>query len=175
MQPMDAENKNQLTKGSGQQEVKEITIPREEAVFWLDSRGYWRNDGGKFRKKKIIDHFNAAISKDEHGYFLCQQKGDVFEKVYFPYEDTALFVFDVDFETGGPAPDITLVLNTGRKLSLNPRRLYIQNDCLYVKENDDIIKFTERALMKLSAVLDEKNGQFCIHASGSEHPIPELD
>jgi len=172
---MNPNKTNHSAEGEKQQAVKEVVIPREEAVFWLDSRGYWRNAGGKFRKKKIIDYFHAAISKDENGYFLHQQKGDVFEKIYFPYEDTALFVFDVCFETSDPAPDITLVLNTGRRLSLNPRRLYTQNDCLYLKADDDIIKFTERALMKLSDVLDEKNGQFCIHASGSEHPIPELN
>ncbi|MFP4532996.1 MAG: MFS transporter permease [Desulfobacterales bacterium] len=155
-------------------EIKEIIIPKEDAVFWLDSRGYWRNAGGRFRKKKIVDHFHAAISRDQNGYFLYQQKDEgIYEKVYFPYEDTALFVFDVIFETSDPAPEITLVLNTGRKLSLNPRQLYTQSDGLYLKEGEETIKFTERALMKLSNILDEKAGQFYIHAGGRAHPVPE--
>lgn len=77
---MDSHNHAGNGMNRGAQKVKEIVIPRQEAVFWLDSRGYWRNAGGKFRKKKIIDHFHSCISRDENGYFLYQQKGDVFEE-----------------------------------------------------------------------------------------------
>lgn len=172
--PMNPDPERQPAQDREAKEIKEIVIPKEDAVFWLDSQGYWRNAGGRFRKKKIIDHFHAAISKDQNGYFLYQQKGDaVYDKVYFPYEDTALFVFDVIFETKDPAPQITLVLNTGRRITLNPRHLYTRNDCLYLKENDDIIKFAERALLKLADVLDEADGHLYIHAGGSPHLIPE--
>lgn len=180
------------------QNRREIVIPREEAVFWLDSRGYWRNSGGRFRKKKIIDHFHAAISRDENGYHLCRQTDEGVEKVYFPFEDTALFVFDVLFRPGPPnkteppnkpespnkdsktekdpnadAPEIILVLNTGRHLAMDPRRLYTRNDCLYISNNDETIKFSERALMKLSAAFTESGNRLCINCGGSCHPIPE--
>lgn len=180
------------------QNRREIVIPRDEAVFWLDRRGYWRNSGGRFRKKKIIDHFHAAISRDENGYHLCQPKDGGVEKVYFPFEDTALFVFDVIFRPKRPNKDgkpdkpdkndkndkpgkvhkthdadITLVLNTGRHLPLDPRRLYSRNDCLYISDNDETIKFSERALMQISALLTDKGEHLCINCGGSCHPIPE--
>ncbi len=169
------ERNNYLEKAQNgkEQNIKEIVIPKEDAVFWLDSRGYWRNAGGKFRKKKIIDHFHSSISRDENGYFLYQDKGGVFEKVYFPYEDTALFVFDVIFDQTANESDITLVLNTGAELALSPKNLYTANDCLYLKEGDDIIKFTERALIKISDRIDGVNGKLYINTGGKRHLIPE--
>jgi len=171
MAPHDYSKKAQNKEAQG---IKEIVIPREDAVFWLDSRGNWRNAGGKFRKKKIIDHFHSSISKDENGYFLYQDKGGVWEKVYFPYEDTALFVFDVIFSQTADEPDITLVLNTGSRLALSPQNLYAVNDCLYLKANHDIIKFTERALIKISDRIDEENGSLYIHAGGARYWVPEM-
>jgi len=146
-----------------------VVIPSEEAVFWLDSRGYWRNSGGQFRKKKIIDYFHAAIARDANGYHLYQQKGEGFEKVYFPFEDTALFVFEVVFLKDG----ITLVLNTGRRLKLTPRSLYSKNDCLYLMDKDELIKFSERALMQIAPLLEEHGNGFGINCGGQWHPIAE--
>ncbi len=152
-------------------ETETVVIPREEAVFWLDSRGYWRNSAGRFRKKKINDHFHASISKDEGGYFVAQQKGNVREKVYFPHEDTALFVFDLVFHPDG----ITLVLNTGRRMELNPENLYSRKDCLYLREEGDTIKFSERALLKLSDALSEEEGKLFISCGGRKHLVPEYE
>jgi hypothetical protein len=109
----------------------EIVIPKENAVFRLDANGCWHNESGRFRNKKIIDYFHASIRKDADGYFLFQNRDNCTEKVYFPYEDTALFVFDVIL--GDP---ITLVLNTGERSSLEPLNLFVQNDGLYVTIGD---------------------------------------
>ncbi|MDJ0803659.1 MAG: MFS transporter permease, partial [Desulfobacterales bacterium] len=75
--------------------MKEIVIPKDQAVFWLDRHGFWRNRHGRFERPRIIAKFHAAIGRDAQGYYLSQTNGDVREKIYFPYEDTALFVFDV--------------------------------------------------------------------------------
>jgi hypothetical protein len=69
----------------------EIIIPKERAIFWLDKNGRWHNAHGEFEHKKIIDYFHSSIKRDENGYYLFQKRGDVQEKVYFHYEDTALF------------------------------------------------------------------------------------
>jgi hypothetical protein len=130
--------------------MKEIVIKKEDAVFWLDKSGCWRNEGGKFRKKKIIDLFHQSIAKDDDGYFLSQVKNDIKEKVYFRYEDTALFVFEVIFND-----DIILTLNTGNHLTLNPANLYIMGDNLYVTHENERIKFSERALMQISSIIEE--------------------
>ena len=162
---MPEENK----QGPGNAPLKEVVIPKEDAVFRLDGRGYWRNSGGRFRKKKINDYFHAAIDKDDGGYFISQVKGDVLEKVYFPFEDTALFVFRVSFEKDA----IALVLNTGRRLTLDPRGLYIRDDCIYLKQDGERIKFSERAMMQLSPVLEEHGRELYIRCGGSEYRIPE--
>ena len=155
--------------GSGGAPLREVVIPREDAVFRLDGRGYWRNRGGRFRKKKIVDYFHAAIDKDDGGYFVSQVKGDVLEKVYFPFEDTALFVFGVRFE----GDEIELVLNTGRRFTLDPRGLYIRGDCIYLNQDGERIKFSERAMMQLSPVLEEGGQGLYIRCNSERYLIPE--
>ena len=90
-----------------------VVIPKEEAVFWMDGNGCWRNAHGRFRHKKVIDYFHASISRDDDGYFVSQVRDGIVEKVYFRYEATALFVFDVI-----PGEEVDLVLNTGRRIRL---------------------------------------------------------
>ena len=81
---------------------------RRSAVFGLDARGRWQHvEQGLFENPRIIAYFHSCIRKDEMGYHLVQDHGHIREKVYFPYEDTALFVFDV---LKGDPP--ILVLNT---------------------------------------------------------------
>jgi len=150
--------------------MKEIIIQKEDAVFWLDKAGYWQNDGGKFRKKKIIDLFHRSIGKDENGYFISRTEEGVLEKVYFPYEDTALFVFAVLFND-----DIMLKLNTGKHLPLAPEDVYIMNDNLYLTHDNETIKFSERALMQISSIMEEDTpgGRLMININGNRFCIPE--
>ena len=150
--------------------MKEIIIKKEDAVFWLDAAGCWCNAGGKFRKKKIIDLFHHSIGKDAGGYYVSQIKEGVFEKVYFRYEDTALFVFAVDLNN-----DIMLQLNTGKQLNLDPSALYIQNDNLYIAHGDETIKFGERALMQISKIIQEDGDRLVIAAHDRQTAIPEKD
>ncbi len=146
--------------------MEETIIPKEKAVFRLDKHGFWKNDHGRFRHKKIIDYFHRSIGKDADGYFVSQVIGDRREKVYFPYEDTALFVFDADV-----GPDVTLTLNTGETLTLDPRNLFTENDALYLMRGDDRIKFTERCLMKLCDRLEDADGQLFFKSAGGRVPI----
>ena len=147
--------------------TKEIVVGKDEAVFWLDKNGCWNNENGKFRHDKIIRYFHSCIKRDRQGYFLCQQNENCIEKVYFPYEDQALFVFDV-IELDG----ITLVLNTKRRIKLRPRRLFINNDCLYMHRGEEIIKFADRGLLKIARYLEEDNGRLYIQVKGRRYKIP---
>lgn len=149
--------------------LKEIVIPKEKAVFWLDKHGLWRGSHGKFQKKKIIDHFHASIRKDRDGYYLTQINGDIREKVYFPYEDTALFVFDVIRDE-----DIILELNTRKRIALEPARLFIKADSLYMHAGDETVKFNERSLIKISALIESVDGQYVIRGKNRKYAIPEL-
>jgi hypothetical protein len=148
-------------------------IPREEAVFWLDKNGCWRNRHGKFRNPKIIAHFHACIQRDEHGYFLTQDHPHYREKIYFPSEDTALFVFDVQEKD----QEVMLKLNTGQEVPLPPDKLFIQNDHLYMDLDGERVKFSERALIALSKYLqfDEEQGQTWITSQGRSCRVPEHD
>jgi hypothetical protein len=146
----------------------EIVIRREDAVFRLDRRGRWCNEFGVFRNHRISEYFHSAIRRDAGGYFVCQERGNLTEKVYFPYEDTALFVTDL---TLGPV--ITLRLNTRREVELDPAQLFVAGDGLYLTAGDERIKFTERALLKLSDVMDFTSEGYFIRIGGRCHRIRE--
>ena len=146
--------------------VKTIEIPAGEAVFWLDANGHWHNSDGRFRHKKIIDYFHASIRRDNKGYHLYQAHEHYKEKVYFNYEDKALFVFDVL-----PQTDIILVLNTKRKVKLRPRKLFISNDSLYMHLGDEIVKFAEQGLMKIAPFLEEDGDGLYIRSKNRRYRI----
>ncbi len=146
----------------------ERIISKEKAVFWMDGQGRWHNRYGPFEHKKIIDHFNAAIQKDEEGYFVGQSHDGIYEKVYFPYQDTALFVTDVVW--GDP---VQMVLNTGQRLDLSPELLFIRNDQLFHQKGDEIIKFSERALAMISERMDLSGDRYSIRMKGKCYPVPE--
>jgi hypothetical protein len=148
--------------------MKKIIISKEEAVFWLDANGRWHNKFGPFEHKKIIDFFHASIRKDKDGYFLTQTINNMEEKVYFHCEDGAIFVFDVI-----DGNDLTLVLNTGRKIKLIPGKLWIKHDSLYMQDGDEQIKFTEQSLMKISDLIDKKDDRYCIKLKNRKYEIPE--
>ena len=150
-------------------DLKEWLIPKEEAIFWLDGRGFWHTAQGKFENQKIISHFHSCIRKDDNGYYLEQEHAHYREKVYFRYEDTALFVFHV--EKGDP---IMLVLNTGRREKLKPKQLYVKGESLYVRLGDEQVKFSESALIALADYLeDDEEGQFYFRLKGKRYRISD--
>jgi len=145
-------------------------IPKEDAVFRLDKNGKWRQlDDEEFANRKIIKYFHSMIKKDEEGFFLQQEHEHYIEKVYFPYEDTPLFVFGVIKNDG-----LLLHLNTGKKIRLDPQKLFLKNDTLYVRNDADLIKFTENTLLSLAGYLDEEADRFVIDLDGKRHPIPVM-
>ncbi len=147
---------------------QEITISKEDAVFWMDGNGRWHNQHGEFEHKKVIAYFNQSIGYDADGYFVSQVRGDVVEKVYFPYQETALFVVDI---LGND--NVRLLLNTRKQVPLNPEKLFVRNDTLFMHFENQLIKFTDRGMIKLSDRLDDLNGQFTIRFNGVRHVIPE--
>ena len=150
--------------------IKEIVIGKEDAVFWLDKNGHWNNENGKFRHHKIIHYFHSCIQRDRQGYFLYQENENYVEKVYFPYEDQALFVFDVI-----EPDDVILVLNTKQRIKLNPCKLFVKNDCLYMHMGKEIIKFAEHGLVKIARYLEEKSGQLHIRVKDRSYKIPAIE
>ena len=150
--------------------IKENVIFKEDAVFWLDKNGCWRNAHGKFENNKIIDYFHSCIKRDQDGYYLSQVNGNYIEKVYFRYEDQVLFVFDVIRQD-----DITLILNTEKQIVLDPESLFIKDDNLYMRMDDETIKFVEHGLMKLGPLLEDEDGRFYIRLKDKRYRIPILD
>jgi hypothetical protein len=90
------------------------------------------------------------------------------EKVYFRYEDTALFVFDVLKDEA-----VALVLNTGKKIALKPKKLLIMGDDLYMKSGEELVKFVERGLMKISDFLEYDGDQYFIKVKNRRYRIHE--
>jgi hypothetical protein len=154
---------------AGNRVAAEIVIPKENAVFRLDANGRWHNENGRFRNKRIIDFFHASIRRDAGGYYLYQTRGDRAEKVYFPYEDTPLFVFQVVINDA-----IELVLNTGQNLTLEPENLFVQNDILYVTVDGHRARFTDRSLMAISVRMTFEEDIYFIEHNGRRHRIARL-
>lgn len=148
--------------------MKLNVVPKEEAVFWMDAHGRWHNEHGKIEHPKIIAYFHTAIQRDEGGYFLYQEFNGIKDKVYFPYEETARFVFDVKL-----AEDITLSLNTKQKIMLVPEDLYVKDDQLYMKYDGDKVKFSENALLKLADCFQQKEDGYFFSYNGLALKIEE--
>jgi hypothetical protein len=145
-------------------------ITREKARFWLDGRGKWHSDDGPFQHPKIIEYFHVSIARDKDGYHVTQKRDDMIEKVYFRYEDTPLFAFDLLKKE-----EIFLLLNTKKRLKLKPKKLFIKNDSLYMHSGDETVKFTDRALLKLSPFLEYEENTCAIRLKGRAFLIPEID
>jgi hypothetical protein len=157
-----------FTKKALMKKRKEVVIAKDKALFRLDGRGRWHSEAGEFLHRKIIEHFHASIRKDEDGFHLMQKHRDFREKVYFPYEDTPLFAFDVL-----KGEKIELILNTRRKMKLSPKKMFIQDDELYMRAGEDRVKFTDHALIKLSPFLEFEGDQAYIKVRGRRYKIPE--
>ena len=141
-------------------------IQKEDAVFWLDSEGRWNNEHGPFEHPKLIRFFHASIQKDDNGYFVYQKTDEYEEKVYFKHDDTALFVFDIRVDE-----TVNMLLNTGDKMVLDPTELIQKNDALYVKTPEHRIKFSQKALVKLSKYLTEKGTALFLSINNQEWEI----
>ena len=148
------------------QQKHEVVIPKENAVFWMDDRGRWHNEHGEFEHAKIINYFHSSIRKDEQGFYLTQERDDIIEKVYFPYEETAFFVFDVL-----KGDDILLVLNTQKKMKLQPDHLFVKNDQLYMDDGIELIKFSERGILKISDMIKFEDNRYYINVNGKQYNI----
>ena len=149
-------------------ERKTRVIPKEKAVFWLDRNGRWRNRYGPFEHKKTIDFFHRSIERDRDGYYLFQSDGERAEKVYFACEDTALFVFEMAEEGGA----IVLTLNTGRKIELAPERLFVKGDSLYLRIGDEVARFSDRSLMRISDRIECRGDRYWFRAENGTMEIP---
>ena len=151
-------------------ELKEVVVTRENAVFWLDAHGRWHNKHGSFEHKKIIDYFHSSIRRDAAGYHLFQKHGDgTIEKVYFKYEDTALFVFDINIPNDSGT--IRLILNTKEEIFLDPSTLFIQNDNLYLEHTGHRIKFIDRAMLKLAHRMKFDQQRYRLEFRGKSYDI----
>jgi hypothetical protein len=150
------------------EEKTEIVIPREKATFRLDGRGRWHNAAGPFRNPRIIEFFNSAIRRDAGGYFVGQERDGWIEKVYFPCEDTAFFVREAIL-----GEEITLVLNTRNRMTLDPAELFIQDDSLYLESGGERIKFTEQAMLQLADAIEFTQAGYFLSAKGGRISIPE--
>ena len=146
----------------------EVVIPKENAVFRMDGQGRWQGRHGRFEHKRIIDYFNRAIRRDADGYYVTQIRGDIREKVYFAFDDTPLFVFQIIAKD-----PIRLLLNTTETIALDPARLFVEADQLYQQRGDERIKFSDRALLAMAPYLDERADGFSLRIGDQSWPIAD--
>ena len=68
---------------------------------------------------------------------------------------------------------VQMLLNTGQRLDLSPERLFIRNDQLFHQKGDEIIKFSERALTRISERMDFSEDRYSIRLKGICYAVPE--
>ena len=145
-----------------------IEINADDAVFWMDERGRWCNVHGPFENPRIIDRFNRALHRDTKGYFVTQERDGIREKVYFNYVDTPLTAVAI---LGTPPQ--TILLNSRKRLTLDPSALYILNDTIFMREKDERIRFSERAMISLAPFLKETDQGLTVTIGDRCCPINE--
>jgi len=148
-----------------------ITISKEDAVFWLDAEGRWHNEHGPFEHPRISAYFHACIQRDADGYFVGQERDAVYEKVYFRYADTALFVFGVEERDRATV----LRLNTGQTIDLQPADLFVRDDHLYTHTAMGPARFNQKSLMQIARRMEEQDGELCIRVGDARFKVPETD
>jgi hypothetical protein len=148
--------------------LREVIIPKEKVSFWLDRNGFWHNENERFQNQRVINYFHSCIKKDAQGFHLAQRHRDYHEKAYFPFEDTALFVFDVI-----KGERIILLLNTRKRIRLKPKRLFTREDSLYMLLGEDPVKFTENSLVKIAEMLEFDEDKTFIRVKGRKYRIEE--
>lgn len=149
--------------------MNEIVIQKEDATFWMDGQGRWINEFGRITKPSIIKHLNRSIDFDDSGFFVSQENCGRMEKVYFRYEDTALFAIDLK----AASDHIHLILNTKEEILLDPESLLIKDDCMFMKVGATVVKFSERALLKISKNLKDVDGKAVLVWAEKSYPINE--
>ena len=146
---------------------KTVEIPKEKASFWMDGHGRWHNQHGPFQHKKIIQFFNQSIKRDAKGYYVAQYRDGIYEKVYFRFADTALFVVDIIMDD-----EPLLLLNTSARIPMLVGKLFICNDQLYFDHKGERIKFCERALLKVADRIHFERGQYYYTNDNMRRLIP---
>ncbi len=149
---------------------KQIIVSREDSVFWMDENGVWKNEHGRFEHPKIIKYFNSSINKDDDGYYVCQVTDEFEEKVYFPYDETAVFAVDIKI-----TEDVQVVLNIRSAVSLDDGRLFSKNDNLYLDTAQHLVKFSAQVLIKLSRFMKDIDGQMVLDINDRIYPVQSDD
>jgi hypothetical protein len=65
-------------------------------------------------------------------------------------------------------------LNTKRRIRLKPRKLFIKEDDLYMMQGDEIIKFAEQGLMKISDLLEYENDGYFVRIKNRRYAIKQM-
>ncbi len=143
------------------------TVLKEESEIVLSEQGQWFHRGEPFENEKVIHFFHNAIRKDPAGhFFLYNRFEDKEENVYFEVEDTAYFVWNLEFDADQKAFFITL--NTGARVHLD--LLTLKDDergVMYCRVLDnDRARFSKWALLELSKYAEVDGDEIIIANTG---------
>jgi hypothetical protein len=133
-------------------------VSKEDSELRLSRRGTWFHQSREFENLKVIRFFHTAIRRDSSGeYYLYNKYDDKEENVYFEVEDTAYFIWQVDFDEDKKSFSVTT--NTGATDLLDLTTLAEdEHGVMYCRiQRDHRARFSPKALEQLSehAVMDE--------------------
>jgi hypothetical protein len=70
--------------------------------------------------------------------------------------------------------EISLVLNTQKKIKLRPRKLFVNDDNLYVNSGEHTIKFTDNSLIRIWDLLHYEGDDYFITVKGRRYKIKHM-
>jgi len=65
-------------------------------------------------------------------------------------------------------------LNTKKQIKLNPEELFIKDDSLYTKDGEELVKFTEQSMIKISKYMENDNDRYFIKINDKRYVIPVI-
>ena len=60
-------------------------------------------------------------------------------------------------------------------MKLDPEKLIMKNDNLYIQNDEGLIKFNGNALLSLADYMDDVDDQYVINIDGKRHFIPRTE
>ena len=67
--------------------------------------------------------------------------------------------------------DTHLLLNTGKRVRLRPRNLFLRDDSLYMRMGEECVKFTDHGLVGLSSLLEDEEGELFVRVRNRRYRI----
>ena len=131
--------------------------------------GTWVHEGGKIKRKELVQLFSTILVKEENRYFLVTPV----QKLRIEVEDTPFVAVSFQVRGEPPETDIIFETNVGDLVVLNKEHiLWVAEGKPYIHVRSGLnALLTRNAFYHLIDYGVEKNDQLIIYSSGSSFSL----